>query len=454
MFAIAAALCSTTATCRDRFLFPYSPASIWNTALGSDAVFVPVNLFAGPPPAAHSPRYYPNTTTCANETAHPLTRHTCPGAFGGITQEQCEHLGCCFSKQRCPGGKPCPWCFTADHIVGPRDFHSDHETILRATAADPFVPWIDQGWWGPASEAPTRNNSNCNSSADLQCHCDVAPGAQTLGLVQLPARWTSDRAGNNGMAVLAADNVTVFQTQPAYRCARGGPLLSKREGCPQAYPANGSALGGGPETALGAHGGSGLSVFGGTVRVHELGPDAAAPIAHAIKLELWGHAYYYRGPGLGGHALQPPTAANGGRTQYVWPATGSDSCSLHYADAKNVYNGSDPWVAPGALLAIPAVVPPLPLGTVLGRKIERALRDYGGYLVDDTAHDSGAICFEAGADVAVERLYNFTLDTQGGPWYDDLLRIFKALHAVANNAPGSVGGGGQRRQPPLAPLCV
>ena len=71
---------------------------------------------------------------------------------------------------------------------------------------------------------------------------------------------------------------------------------------------------------MGAHGGSGLSAFGVSIRLHEIEPDAP-PIRHAIKLELFAHAYYYGGP----VSLNPHTAANGGRTQYVWPATGSDA---------------------------------------------------------------------------------------------------------------------------------
>jgi hypothetical protein len=47
------------------------------------------------------------------------------------------------------------------------------------------------------------------------------------------------------------------------------------------------------------------------------------PIRHALKLELFAHQYYYGGPSA--RQLNPPTEANGGRTQYVWPATGSDA---------------------------------------------------------------------------------------------------------------------------------
>ena len=39
---------SASVNCRDRFLEPFSSSSIWNTAIGSGAVFAPANLFATP----------------------------------------------------------------------------------------------------------------------------------------------------------------------------------------------------------------------------------------------------------------------------------------------------------------------------------------------------------------------------------------------------------------------
>lgn len=116
------------------------------------------------------------------------------------------------------------------------------------------------------------------------------------------------------------------------------------------------------------------------LRVDELLPGAP-PIRHALKLELFAHEYYY-----GGHNLNPPTPNNGGRTQYVWPATGSDS----YTRAKGSgleYNGTNPLLAPGALLAIPvSLAPTLRLTTVPAAKIRDALVHYGGYLVDGGWH--------------------------------------------------------------------
>ena len=41
----------------------------------------------------------------------------------------------------------------------------------------------------------------------------------------------------------------------------------------------------------------------------------------------------------------------------------------------------------------------------------------------------------------------------GSGLYYDLLAIFRALHAVTNNGPAAVGGGGAPRVPPKAPIC-
>ena len=117
------------------------------------------------------------------------------------------------------------------------------------------------------------------------------------------------QSNNNAAAVLLPDRRTLVQMQPLYRCEPGSPILAKwgaDRGCPQTFPNTTDILGDG---ALGAHGGSGLSSIGGTIRMGELLPGAP-PISHALKLELFGHLYYY-----GGHQLQPKTEENGGRTQ-------------------------------------------------------------------------------------------------------------------------------------------
>ena len=91
---------------------------------------------------------------------------------------------------------------------------------------------------------------------------------------------------NNAAAILRPDNVTLIDTQPLVRCSTGsGPIMSL---APQ-FPDSNIRLDSGNH---GAHGGSGLSAIGGTVRLGELLP-AADPIRHSLKLQLWAHNYYY-----------------------------------------------------------------------------------------------------------------------------------------------------------------
>lgn len=190
----------------------------------------------------------------------------------------------------------------------------------------------------------------------------------------------------------------------------------------------------------------------------ELDPANPAGIQHALKLELCAEYYYF-----GGGRLQPISAYNGGRTQYVWPATGSDSCSTDCTRlGQCCYKGTNALVVPGALLALPPLVAAqLQPVTVPGRRIRDALSLYGGYLVDDTGSpNSAAVCMEAGVNDEMRRLFNITMTyphgvspSYGGDLYADLLAIFRALHVVTNNKPGNVGGGGVPLAPLAPPIC-
>ena len=455
--------------CRDRFLSPFGAKSLWNVAIGANAKFVPCNIYA-PSMQLEEQGPGPSKAQCANMTKQFSRRHICPGAHSGITAAQCAAKGCCFSTLHCT--VPCPWCFTPQQVDGPGSFHNDADHFVHVKSTDPTVTWFMQGWWGQAPKSscvPTQANN--------QCHCSQMPG--TLKFTQQQIRLpnfvkelnVATPNCNNALSMLQPDNKTVIQTQPAFRCDPGGPLFSLTNGTgphsrggPQTYPLTvditsdlnvgvNSSL----NTALGAHGGSGLSALGGVIRLHEIAPADGVPIPHALKLELYAHQYYYGG-GTGKRKLQPPSESNGGRTQYVWPATGSDGYT--WATCKSgerclAYGGANEYLVPGALLALPeaaasALIPHL---TVPGKRVAAAFRDYGGYIIDDTAGDSASLAWESGANDLFASKYNFTLNTVGGAWYNDLVAIFQELQVVINNKPDSVGGGGTPRQPPLPPLC-
>ncbi len=356
------------APCRDRFLQPFSSSSIWNSAIGSAASYVPAGLFTG-----------------------------------------------------------------ADDLRGPPvQIHNDQDWIIRAKESDPLVEWIDD-------------------SGNFPGGC-AAGGRAAPERLPFPADMQTDCvANNNGAGVLLPDNVTLVQMQPLYVAVAGGPIRAwYHTGAPQPFPWTVSILGDG---ALGAHGGSGLSSFGGAVRLGELLPGAP-PIAHALKLEFWAHAYYFFNWTSREYA-----------SCFTWPAVGCDS----YWDSTGGagYNGTNPLVKPGALLAVPpASLPALlaALTTEPGARIAAALTDFGGYIVDDTGSRAGgaAICMDAGVSAELERAYGVSVrienplkpaPAQGGALYADLVRIFQALSVVANNAPDAIGGGGTPRRPPAPPIC-
>ena len=78
------------------------------------------------------------------------------------------------------------------------------------------------------------------------------------------------------------------------------------------------------------------------------------------------------------------------------------------------------------------------------------------------------ICMEAGVNAEMRRSHGFNMayphgvagpgaDPAGSPaahdLFGDLLRIFQALQAVANNGPRSIGGGGIPRVARKPPIC-
>ena len=311
----------------------------------------------------------------------------------------------------------------------PTNFHNDQDWIILAHDSDPETPWIDDSGHFPGGCVQIAKNA-------------------TESITHFPSSLVVDcTPNNNAAAILLPDGRSLIQTQPLYRPFPGSPIIAwYHTGAPQAYPWKIDVRGDG---ALGAHGGSGLSSIGGTIRLGELLQNTT--INHALKIELWSHPYYFGGT----PALKNSTSANGGRNQYVWPATGSDSGSNIPGEQGGLYNGTDRVVAPGALLALPRnIATELQLQTKLGEKFKQVLTDFGAYIVDDTGSEAGgaAFCAEPGVVLEVERAYgvsfNITNPVSKGKSakddavYNDLLLLFQNLHVVTNNFPTSIGGGG------------
>lgn len=294
----------------------------------------------------------------------------------------------------------------------PDDFFSDDDYFIVTSENDPPTPWYNQGWWTPES------------------HCDIK--GKLVGNIAFPANLTITKGGNNAAAILQPDNRTIINTQPIYRCEPGSPVLSLlltgATGKDDIVSGNGS---------WGAHGGSGLSSIGGTIRLGELLSNAP-PIQHALKLQLYAFDYYYE---------QPPG--------FVWPALYCDG----YAFDKNFtkhYGGKDIYVSPGALLAIPFNIT-VNVTTVPGQKMLFALRNYGGYLCDDTYYNRGTVNTEYGVTDEFQVAYGYRFNSgptgPGAAWYADMLTLFQSLRVVINNSKDTIGGEGTPLQPPPPPIC-
>ena len=88
-------------------------------------------------------------------------------------------------------------------------------------------------------------------------------------------------------------------------------------------------------------GNPGLSSLGGQIRRGELN-ESSPPIAHALSVELYAHLWYF----CGDHANRS--------TCFRWPAITADSYAVDQAKPEYFYNGTDPRLQAGSLLAVPA----------------------------------------------------------------------------------------------------
>lgn len=430
-----AAAAAAPPPCRDRLKHPFSASSIWNTAIGSDAVFLPASIYP------RSPAPPPGSDLCAAGKADPSSRTGCPGWQAQWTVADCLSHGCCYDPHPNPDPGHFAWCFakTSTDRWAPNRIYVDIDYFIAASASDPETMFVAQGWWGDDNE--------CGRD-----HCCQRPSAKQIGTLPFPTNWTVNMTSNNAAALLMPDQETLVQFQPLVRCTPGSPLFSlppamfypNKSKTPPAglLSQNASILG---EGTWGAHGGSHLSSIGGTIRLGELLPDAP-PIPHALKLMLFAARYYWPG--------------NATAACYRWPALNCDGAWNASRDPANpnFYNGTNEKLKPGALLAVPeqlSIQIAQDLQTLLGRKMLAVLTDYGGYLDDNTASNAGAFNVEGGVVEEVAAAYDgLALDCEHpAPFYKDMVAIFRGLHIVDNNAPNTKGGGGQPRRPLAPPIC-
>lgn len=277
----------------------------------------------------------------------------------------------------------------------------------------------------------------------LRCESVVSPVRVLMQDVPIPESFVTDPGylgvtPNMSAALLMADGVTVRQTQPLHRCADG--RVVSQFVFPDVHLRTGDGI-------PGAHGGSGMSSLGGTLRVGELVPGGV--IRHALKINLYARK----------NLRYDASDATPG---YRWPALRADG---YAGDPGNGcrYGGTNPSLEMGALLALRHDFDTTALQTAPGRIIAQALIDYG----DDTCWDVYALATEWGPAGRVvdefEAVWGFPMGTaQSGDctsptpecqWANDMRALFTALHVVDNNAPDQIGGGGERRQPCAPPFA-
>lgn len=248
-----------------------------------------------------------------------------------------------------------------------------------------------------------------------------------------PTTWDG-LTPNAGAAILMPDGHTIKQNQPFAHCSQGGYATTM-------FKFNDLDLY--TDGMYGAHGGSGLSSIGGSLRVHELTPTSG-PIRHALKINLWGAKNLYYDNSTKG---------------YRWPAQRADD---YAGSGSNAYGSqrTSPVVKEcrmGALLALPSTLDITALGllTEPGRMLAQCFQDYGGYIVDDCAWDAYGIsaeCSPAGRFIdEFKKNWGFNFSTNSlSSFGKDMIKIYAKLCVVDNNNAINVGGGGIRRAP-LAP---
>src|SRR5579859_1749401 len=145
------------------------------------------------------------------------------------------------------------------------------EDVIVLTPASPSTPiYRNTADWQPTV-------SRCPWDAGALIFDVPMPAAFVVG--DTPVSDTP----NSGLAALLADGRTIKQTQPFARCTGGAPGTSD-----DVFPDVDLYGPGIP----GAHGGSGLSAIGGTLRVGELRPGGAH-VRHALKMELYAAQNYF-----------------------------------------------------------------------------------------------------------------------------------------------------------------
>lgn len=298
------------------------------------------------------------------------------------------------------------------------------------------IPGIDDEKLILTPTAPLTNIYYSSAAWTGRNRCTATGGL--MYTVPMPSGYiVPNSTGNSSATFLMRDGRTLVQTQPLARCTSGGSATS------YAKFANVDLYGTG---ITGAHGGSGLSGIGGSIRLGELRPGTTTGPRHALKVNVYAKEALYK--------CTTRSAC------FRWPAVTSDSYAVgHYGSATNNSNTN---MKMGSLLAIPGTVSIANLGleTAPAKQLAWTLQNYGAYIVDDTYAPGFDFSAEDGPNgskqAEFKRDYGFDMIQKvagNTAWMRDMQRLMKALQVVSNNSPTTIGGGGTPRQP-LAPAIA
>jgi len=264
---------------------------------------------------------------------------------------------------------------------------------------DPDVILVD---YSNDTMTPYYYNSAGWKAGQSRCPIEGAP----LFLAPWPSGFVVPSDGNNyAAAILLPNGTTIRQGQPLCCCVAGGNVTIED----------------------GAHGGTGLSSIGGTLRLGELLPIANGSsivqlARHALKGNLFANQNYWRG--------------TNSTNCYRWPARW---CDGYFNTGPLAYNGTNPALRTGALLALPSTVDITKLGlqTTPALYLAWTLQNYGIYLADDSAWPAFALETELSPkgdyrdQFKAAWGFSFTAGPSS-PWGQDVQTIFQNLNVVDN----------------------
>ncbi|MCS0658995.1 hypothetical protein [Massilia terrae] len=286
----------------------------------------------------------------------------------------------------------------------------------------------------PTAPLTSLNLSNAGWTGKNRCS---ATGGLMLQ-VPMPSSYVVPNSTlNSSASFLLKDGRTIVQTQPLARCTAGAP------GTAMAKFANVDLFGTG---ITGAHGGSGLSAIGGSIRLGELRPGTTTGPRHALKVNVYAKEVLYK--------------CTTSSACYRWPAVKADSYAVGWYGTAN--NNSNVQTKMGALLAIPPSINIAALGleTKPAQQLAWTLQNYGAYVVDDTYAPGFDLNVEDGPSgsktAEFQRDWGFAMEQRvnnNTPWVRDIQRLVKALSVVSNNTASTIGGGGTPKQPLAAPIA-